>query len=71
MSGIVWIRVVISNLAELLEHGILEEELGCGERGSRYLLIRRLRRLLWTVLLKRVKELIAIIERKCRNLVET
>ena len=45
MSEIVWIRVVISNLAELLEHGILEEELGCGERGSRYLLIRQLRRL--------------------------
>ena len=70
MSGIVWIRVVIHALAELLEHGVLEEELGCSERG-RSLLIRQLCRLLWAILLKRVKEQIALTERKCRNLIET
>ena len=70
MSGIVRIRVVISALAELLEHGVLEEELGCSERG-RSLLIRQLRRLLWAILLKRVKVQITITERKCRNLIET
>ena len=70
MSGIVRIRVVISALSELLKHGILEGELGCSERG-RSLLIRQLRRLLWAILLKRVKVQITITERKCRNLIET
>ena len=69
MSGIVRIRVVIFAFAELLEHGVLEKELGCCERG-RSLLIRQLLRLLWNILLKRVKEQIAITERKCRNLIE-